>query len=818
MSLRSSQQGVIIHKDNYLKIKGVTLNDEVNFITLQDKRKTKTQRNCFTAGHIIQLNQKSEDRFIDRLEEISQLKHELLTPYLGYIPNSQNLLVIPIIEGIYGDLKPSQRPVQVKDLEIRLLYDFITEISESDDKVAVNTQKSIFALCIANAMLYLHENNVVHQNLQLRTVKLAGNETNELPHLFYYGISEFENPKKAKFTAPELRNGRKNYSKATDVFAFGILLCQLYEEKRHTKEKPEILRSIDTPLGTLIKRCFDDDPAKRPTFEEIYDSFRRGDVLFPDTHKTKFDEVAKKLKEFDDKRFNIFFKSLTNNKSDFILTVYKYANKITPRNATNFFNIIGNYFTPHTNLNVFNALLTVSQKLVQNPSYCASFIEAELHLSLPFDQKELCQKSLNITYWIIQHQPDAIADISDVLIFLLGRVPEYTHKILVLLNIYQKKFDQIKNPCIFIDKVLVVLKNNKKLQFQTGFISIFYDLCKKFPSFRNKRLTYCIDAISSCIDSEKSSVIRAVYAFLAEYKDIIIPNKRRFYSFAPCHLVNPHTAIQTVKFLLIRGDYRITQKLITSAFRLATQSNYANLLLCKIADTEEGANLLMQPENMNFVEIGLPDYEGTLRILLILLRNRDYLEKYKQSKSLPFFVTQFCSCANCPRVITYLENLLFIINPNMDFIHELEANDFCSIFYSTVTRSKDDGIIENAMMIFGQFSLQCPTLAFLPILTDKLLGALTDKSSDRFKKAALFLLANLSAIKSCCKMFIENNFNPETKFKFLITKDSDLSRAVGIFKNNMSNYNQKKKAVALQKRAQMQSQLNTAQQNKQNRH
>ena len=87
------------------------------------------------------------------------------------------------------------------------------------------------------------------------------------------------------YMAPELLSGRGSYSRATDVYAFGIIMCEI-----STGEKPfgefehdvqlalSIVKGLrpepaeDTPpfYQDLLEKCWHPDPKKRPTAQEIY--------------------------------------------------------------------------------------------------------------------------------------------------------------------------------------------------------------------------------------------------------------------------------------------------------------------------------------------------------------------------------------------------------------------------------------------------------------------------------------------------------------------------------------------------------------------
>jgi len=88
------------------------------------------------------------------------------------------------------------------------------------------------------------------------------------------------------YLAPEVLNGRGSYSQATDVYAFGMIMWEItsgekpFQEFNHDTElavqiskgaRPQITEDTPQFYQNLMQKCWDSDPAKRPTAEEICD-------------------------------------------------------------------------------------------------------------------------------------------------------------------------------------------------------------------------------------------------------------------------------------------------------------------------------------------------------------------------------------------------------------------------------------------------------------------------------------------------------------------------------------------------------------------
>lgn len=147
---------------------------------------------------------------------------------------------------------------------------------------------------IAAAMSHLHSMNIIHRDLKPSNV-LIDHLLN--PKLTDFGISikltnnEFMKDKivigSTRYIAPEIWNYHK-YGKASDVYAFGILVFELFSKKFFLiksfrkkyfmnvifhivteKYRPKINERIPEVYRNLIQMCWDDDENKRPTFDQI---------------------------------------------------------------------------------------------------------------------------------------------------------------------------------------------------------------------------------------------------------------------------------------------------------------------------------------------------------------------------------------------------------------------------------------------------------------------------------------------------------------------------------------------------------------------
>eukprot|EP01117_Protostelium_nocturnum_P016988 TRINITY_DN6823_c0_g1_i1.p1 TRINITY_DN6823_c0_g1~~TRINITY_DN6823_c0_g1_i1.p1 ORF type:complete len:1316 (+),score=310.29 TRINITY_DN6823_c0_g1_i1:1-3948(+) len=150
-------------------------------------------------------------------------------------------------------------------------------------------QKMAFIIGIAKGMLHLHCEGIVHRDLAVRNILLSG--SNE-PKVSDFGLSRKQESADAsvtvsligplKYMSPEAIQ-KKEYSRKSDVFSFGVVIWEIVTVEDPWANKSMIDAAIGVtrgdrlviPLNTqpiltsIMKKCWENLPEDRPTFENI---------------------------------------------------------------------------------------------------------------------------------------------------------------------------------------------------------------------------------------------------------------------------------------------------------------------------------------------------------------------------------------------------------------------------------------------------------------------------------------------------------------------------------------------------------------------
>jgi class 3 adenylate cyclase len=150
---------------------------------------------------------------------------------------------------------------------------------------------------ISQGVRFLHSANpqIIHGDLKAANILV---DTKFRAKVADFGLSQKKNlggTGTPFWMAPELLRGESANNAATDVYSFGIILYEVYSRKdpyegenaedvlllvadKSVRKRPPAPRNIPPQVLSLVTDCLEDEPDKRPTFEELDTRLKRVDV------------------------------------------------------------------------------------------------------------------------------------------------------------------------------------------------------------------------------------------------------------------------------------------------------------------------------------------------------------------------------------------------------------------------------------------------------------------------------------------------------------------------------------------------------------
>jgi serine/threonine protein kinase len=228
---------------------------------------------------IVEMNEAIAER--EALFYLAVNDHKNIIRTLGYVENSSNLTIFIQEFAAFNDLAGVLMDNQFQFTQTMLVQMFAQ---------------------IADAMSYVASKKIVHGDLGCRNVLVfrvdSNRARNNLVKVTDFGLARWiEHPPEnedptvipIRYCAPEiLRNNRhSSYSEKSDVYSMGVLIWEalsnseipyssvdedeVVRKKKLDNEKLPKPKVCDHQLWDLMSGCWNKNPEKRPTFDEIKD-------------------------------------------------------------------------------------------------------------------------------------------------------------------------------------------------------------------------------------------------------------------------------------------------------------------------------------------------------------------------------------------------------------------------------------------------------------------------------------------------------------------------------------------------------------------
>lgn len=282
----------------------------------------------------------------DRLENeiiiTAKLNHPSIIKFIGF--SSTNF-------------KDETKPIIITEFAANGSLDKILEMESNSlsSKNWNNTKKLINLYGIASAMSYLHNLNILHLDIKTSNILV---DINFCPKIADFGMSkdmsDEENKESFKdkefkgspaYMAPEIWK-EMVYSKPVDVYAFGVTAYEIITNEKpfddiknaiilafevlNLKRRPEFKFPIPPCYKKLIEDCWNDNPNKRPTFDQIVQELKNNHD-FIDSFSVDEDEFIE-FTDMIDKIYSVKPKKMKKTVSKSVSSLKRKTKKSNDKN------------------------------------------------------------------------------------------------------------------------------------------------------------------------------------------------------------------------------------------------------------------------------------------------------------------------------------------------------------------------------------------------------------------------------------------------------------------------------------------------------
>mmetsp|Transcript_11960 Transcript_11960/g.23845 ORF Transcript_11960/g.23845 Transcript_11960/m.23845 type:complete len:745 (+) Transcript_11960:234-2468(+) len=245
-------------------------------------------------------------------DELTQFKIDFKTEM-----NNLSKIYHPCISSILGAvISDKEEPMLVtKCFKQGSLYDMIR-----NETMAFDGEQIIDILCdIADGMSFLHsaKPQIIHGDLKAQNVFLDGNFRAKVADFGLVSTKKVKylKPGTGLWVAPEVLRGETSFTTASDVYAFGVLLYEVYSRKEpyegeeygkvlrlvadpSKRKRPPVPSSCPLQIGLLMKECQKESPKTRSNFTILSYDLKKLDASDVDQIRSSFSHQLKKKNKF----------------------------------------------------------------------------------------------------------------------------------------------------------------------------------------------------------------------------------------------------------------------------------------------------------------------------------------------------------------------------------------------------------------------------------------------------------------------------------------------------------------------------------------
>jgi serine/threonine protein kinase len=178
--------------------------------------------------------------------------------------------------------------------------------------------KTAVAMGVAYGMERLHRDRVIHRNLKASNVVLERREQGLVPLIADFALARALPARANRLTracgtvqwmAPEQMQSHA-YGPKVDVYAYGMLLYEMLCNRMPFQgmspelcvtevaqgRRPDLPAGVEHAICKLIRRCWQGDPSKRPTFKKIWKAMANKRCWWEGTEKSVVDWIKEEAK------------------------------------------------------------------------------------------------------------------------------------------------------------------------------------------------------------------------------------------------------------------------------------------------------------------------------------------------------------------------------------------------------------------------------------------------------------------------------------------------------------------------------------------
>lgn len=635
------------------------------------------------------------------------------------------------------------------------------------------TQKTIIAIGVAYGMLELHNKSVIHRDLKSLNVLL---DENYHPFVCDFGLSRFARDEDCLKTqdigtphwmAPELFESNQ-YTSKVDVYSYGMLLwemltgaspykgktgCQIAIAVTQKQERPAFPKDTPRDLAALISACWQQNPAKRPTFKKICGLLKDDKYYFEGTDSTKVEMFLESIEQpysptcklvknrvVKQPKFNKDIvanpKELSNPNYPYYQQNFKlcYRQYGKSENLPNLLAYISAAITPTTPDDILDFIFKQCVYIASSSDEgFDAFYTSLIYKMLPTNRRSCASSILALINILSIKRPDLITH--SLLSKFTSYVSTVSRKFLKIINTVLLYFGKLPN-CWEISTFLMdiaphVMESESTLQY----IQLISMMLVNFEDWKTKFLAQALTIFLHGLNLHNSTISRTIYSTLIDLNinslpmDIVVSSLE--------HEGNEEGALS----YLFRIEFIPTFQLVQALLSLSSHPT-ALAILFRIAD-KDSFYYFFPSFKASWLIDGSISCESSIRLVCLLLGRKEYRELIGRIPEVHTWLKFLAETGNA-NYVAATSTIIVKIGVNDSFVSNLNNTGYFRSYVNSLLFLTEDIVVSGALYLIDSVS----RIAYIECFKEYIPKMIEFASSedDILKKASISALSSMSLI------------------------------------------------------------------------
>ena len=638
-------------------------------------------------------------------------------------------------------------------------------------------QKTIFAISIANCLLYLHHRKVNIPSLTTDIIYITGKGTAKI------NITEIDQRGLPPWHAPEIDEIEDSSTKS-DIFLFAFVLYEMLAgetpffgkgsdeimENIRSRKRPSVSRFTSSkPLVELIQKCWSHNPDNRPTIETVVKTLECTKVVFPETDEEEVGSFIRKLEghrrkktsapssptkqsasmgSFNRSGFAKPYLSVFSDyqSDDFVDSLNDIQDILKEEDIVSFYILVSHHFRHGVPVNIQRDVIRAINTTLLVYFCFEALQQANILKLLPYDEDMLFDDVFDLLHTVFLYgQPIINADFSRTLNLLTKKSPE---KSIILYANYLKQYDTISNAAPVINCLLDNQKAFYRSKVGNEYISTLFFLCFNSEAFFKKYMQHCRPIFCTFMHSEDPTAAKTAYyaVFTLLDSEFQLPFQQIISDVCDVDLSQ-----SAVSVLLKLTSFPMPQQLIDNLLEIVDDRNDAFLLLLRIADVQQGAKNIIN--NTSWLLESSLKIVDKLKLFMVILKHLKLRERVSSLEEIPQFLTNLAKSNNVQVRICLGVTIrkLLITKSTLD---ELTEKGFFNALLAAINEKENDTVVGLLIEVIASLAKNGYTKSY-KMFIEPLVSCLED--SDKVCKSAFTALIYLSFHDKCAEKIKNTN-------------------------------------------------------------